>query len=59
MRGLELMRKAGLTGFSLHALRHSHASVLLSSECPVTSGKRRFGHADSSITLQVYSPPTL
>ena len=55
MRGLELMRKAGLTGFSLHALRHSHASVLLSSGVPLPVVSGRLGHADSSITLQVYS----
>jgi hypothetical protein len=29
----ELMRKAGLHGVSLHSLRHSHASVLLSQGC--------------------------
>jgi integrase len=33
-RVVELMRKVGLEGVSLHSLRHSHASSLLSKWCP-------------------------
>jgi integrase len=34
-RVAELMRKVGLMGVSLHSLRHSHASILLSNGVPV------------------------
>lgn len=42
-----LLRKAGYSEFSLHSLRHLHASILLVSE--------RLGHFDQNITLAVYS----
>jgi integrase len=50
-----MMKKAGLQGFSLHALRHSHASVLLGEGVPLPAVSQRLGHADVSITLKVYS----
>jgi integrase len=55
LRVSELMKKAGLEGFSLHALRHSHASVLLGQGVPLPVVSQRLGHADSNITLSVYS----
>lgn len=53
-RVVELMRKVGLRGVSLHSLRHSHASILLSKGVPpaVVSQRR---HADQNITLSIYS----
>jgi integrase len=54
-RVVNLMRQAGLEGFSLHSLRHSHASVLLSTGTPLPVVSQRLGHADQSITLSVYS----
>ncbi len=51
----EMLVKAGLTGFSLHSLRHSHASVLLSEGTPLSVVSERLGHADSNITLRVYA----
>jgi integrase len=49
------LRKAGLEGFSLHSLRHSHASVLLSTGTPLPVVSQRLGHADQNITLSVCS----
>jgi integrase len=51
----EALLKAGLPGFSLHSLRHSHASVLLSVGTPLPVVSERLGHADQNITLSVYS----
>jgi integrase len=54
-RVVELMRKVGLQGVSLHSLRHSHASILLSNGVPVAVVSQRLGHADQNITLSIYS----
>jgi hypothetical protein len=48
-------RKAGLPGIGLHSLRHSHASQLISSGAPITAVSDRLGHANSAITLSIYS----
>ncbi len=54
-RVVELMRKAGLEGVSLHSLRHSHASSLLSNGVPIAVVSERLGHSDQNITLSIYS----
>jgi integrase len=54
-RVVELMRKSGLQGVSLHSLRHSHASILLSKGVPASVVSQRLGHADQNITLSIYS----
>ncbi len=54
-RVAELMRKAGLHGVSLHSLRHSHASVLISQGTPLPVVAERLGHANPNITLALYS----
>ena len=41
--------------FSLHNLRHTHASNMLSNNYPITQLAHRLGHADPSITLSIYS----
>jgi integrase len=51
----EALLKAGLHGFSLHSLRHSFASVLLSEGTPLPVVSELLGHADPNITLSVYS----
>jgi integrase len=51
----EVMRAAGLQGVSLHSLRHSHASELLSQGAPITAVAERLGHASPNITLSIYS----
>jgi integrase len=49
------MQAAGLEGVSLHSLRHSHASELLSQGAPITAVAERLGHASANITLGIYS----
>ena len=51
----KLIRSAGFTGITLHSLRHSHASELLSKGAPITVVSERLGHANPSITLGIYS----
>lgn len=41
--------------FHPHKLRHSHASLALTSGADVTSVSERLGHADPSVTLKIYS----
>ena len=50
-----VMQSAGLTGVSLHSLRHSHASELLSKGAPITAVAERLGHASPNITLGICS----
>jgi integrase len=40
---------------SLHSLRHTHASNLLTNNYPVLQLSHRLGHADPIITLSIYS----
>jgi integrase len=51
----ELMVKAGLTGVSLHSLRHANASVMLSAGVPLPVVSERLGHADQTVTLAIYT----
>lgn len=48
------MRQAEVQG-SVHRLRHLNASVMLSNHVPLSEVSRRLGHADSAVTLRVYS----
>jgi integrase len=48
-------RKCGLPGISLHSLRHSHGSQLLSEGVPLPVVSKRLGHANPSITARIYS----
>jgi len=49
------MRKAGIKDASLHTLRHTHASSLLSKGVPLPAVSSRLGHADTNITARIYS----
>lgn len=40
---------------TFHAIRHTHASILLSKGVQLLSVSKRLGHADSTITLQTYA----
>jgi integrase len=48
--------RAGLSGVSFHSLRHGFASMLIVGlKSDVETVSRQLGHADSSITLRIYS----
>jgi integrase len=49
------MQATGLPGVSLHSLRHSHASQLLSEGVPITAVSQRLGHRSPNVTLGIYS----
>jgi integrase len=53
-RWIETMRELGLSA-RLHALRHTHVSQLISDGADVLTISRRLGHANASITLNVYA----
>ena len=40
---------------TFHALRHTHASILLAKGVQLLTVSRRLGHADPNITLQTYA----
>jgi integrase len=46
--------KAGIKDASLHTLRHTLASHLLSKGVPLTVVSAQLGHADANITLRIY-----
>jgi integrase len=45
---VELMKKAGLEGVSLHSLRHTHASELLSNGVPIATVAKRLAARGNS-----------
>ena len=49
------MQRAGFKGVSLHNLRHSHGSQLLSEGVPLPAVSSRLGHANTHVTASVYS----
>jgi integrase len=51
----DVARRAGLQGVGLHALRHTHASVLLHAGVPVTNVSKRLGHRDAYTTAKIYA----
>jgi hypothetical protein len=48
------MQQAGIPA-SLHGLRHFNASMMLSQKVPIPVVSKRLGHANSQVTLKVYS----
>lgn len=56
VRVTKLAQKCGLPkGVGLHALRHTHASELLSKGVPITVVSERLGHANPNVTLSIYA----
>jgi integrase len=49
------MRQAGIKNASLHSLRHTHASLLLSNGMPLPAVSARLGHCDPAVTLRIYA----
>jgi integrase len=51
----ELCQRAGVPRRPGHYLRHAHASLLAASGLDVKTLQRRLGHAQASVTLDVYA----
>lgn len=51
------LKQAGIDkqGFSFHSLRHSHVAYLLSQGVDLYAISKRLGHANMSITSNVYA----
>ena len=47
-------REAGIQEVTMHALRHTHASILMYKKVSMQSISKRLGHADVNITQKVY-----
>jgi integrase len=50
-----MAKKAGLKGVSLHTLRHSHGSQLLSAGVPLPPVSKRLGHTNIYVTATIYA----
>jgi integrase len=50
-----IARKAGFSRVSLHTLRHSHGSQLLSAGVPLPVVSKRLGHTDIYTTARIYA----
>jgi integrase len=48
-------RSAGVSGFTLHSLRHFYASGFIAAGCDVVTVQKALGHAKPSTTLDTYS----
>jgi integrase len=49
-----VMAAIGMSGVTLHSLRHTHASMLIASGMDILTVSRRLGHSSPTITLSVY-----
>jgi len=54
VRFKRLIKRAGLPEIRFHDLRHTAASLMLNNGIPLIVVSRRLGHAQPSITLNVY-----
>lgn len=48
-------KKYGIANFHPHLLRHTSASILITSGADVVSTSERLGHSDTSVTLKMYA----
>jgi integrase len=48
------LKKAGLSGFTIHDLRHTFGSLLLDAGAPLAYVSEQMGHASTVITVQIY-----
>jgi integrase len=48
-------KRIGLRYLKLHALRHTHVSILIKKGVPITEIAKRLGHSSPVITLKIYS----
>lgn len=49
------LKAAGLRHFTVHALRHFHASILILAGTPITEVAARLGHSSPGVTMSVYA----
>jgi integrase len=54
-RFVALTATAGVPRIPFHGLRHTHATLLMKQGVPPKVASERLGHANISITLQIYS----
>ena len=54
-RWVRTVARLGLPAVHWHALRHTHASMLIAAGIDVVTVSRRLGHAKPDVTLRVYS----
>jgi integrase len=52
---LPALKAARLSHFTVHSLRHFHASALLLAGVPIAEVSARLGHANPAITMRVYT----
>jgi integrase len=50
----DALARAGLEEFTLHDLRHAHATALLQKGLPLKAVSERLGHSDVTITMRTY-----
>jgi integrase len=50
-----LAKRAGFSGVSLHTMRHSHGSQMLSLGVPLPTVSKRLGHANVNVTATIYA----
>jgi integrase len=55
MAWLRATRRLGLPAVNWHALRHTHASMLIAVGVDVVTVSKRLGHSKPDVTLRVYS----
>jgi integrase len=55
LRWLRTVRRLSLPQVGWHALRHTHASMLINAGVDIVTISRRLGHSKPDITLRVYS----
>ncbi|WP_261370488.1 tyrosine-type recombinase/integrase [Weissella cibaria] len=51
----DLVREADIQPIHFHGLRHSHVSYLLHNGVDIDYVSKRVGHANVSVTLQIYA----
>lgn len=55
MKLRRFLHRNGLTHYSLHSLRHSHASLMIANGVDVKTVSCRLGHANVSTTTEIYA----
>lgn len=51
----EVLKRAGISGFRFHDLRHTHATQLISQGVDIKTVSKRLGHEDIKTTLDLYA----